>query len=148
MPKSQKNAEIFICEKCDFKCSRQSNYTKHLMTRKHKILTNTYTDTYIKNANIYSCDCGKEYKHRQSLNNHKKICTYVFEPEPKPEPEIKEKTLVTQEKTTEEKLLECIEKQGKLMEKQSQVIEKLTENIETSQPKVINNYLYLLLGEI
>ena len=31
-------------------------------------------------------------------------------------------------------------KQGKLMEKQSQVIEKLTENIETSQPKVINNY--------
>lgn len=26
----------FICEICDFKCSKSSNYTKHLLTRKHK----------------------------------------------------------------------------------------------------------------
>ena len=37
-----KNAELFNCENCNFICSKKSNYTKHLMTAKHKILTNTY----------------------------------------------------------------------------------------------------------
>ena len=71
---------IFICESCKFKCSNKYNYNKHLLTKKHEILTNTDTNTYnidVKNAkNIFKCHCGKEYKHRQSLNNHKKICDY------------------------------------------------------------------------
>jgi len=35
----------------------------------------------------HQCECGKEYKHRQSLSVHRKICTYnepVVEPEPEP----------------------------------------------------------------
>uniref|UniRef100_A0A6C0C4S4 C2H2-type domain-containing protein n=1 Tax=viral metagenome TaxID=1070528 RepID=A0A6C0C4S4_9ZZZZ len=71
---------IFICEKCTFKCSNKYNYNKHLLTKKHKILTNTDTNTYnidVKHVkNIFMCECGKEYKHRQSLHNHKKICDY------------------------------------------------------------------------
>ena len=35
--KMPKNAKIFHCMACDFVCSKQSNYTKHLRTRKHKI---------------------------------------------------------------------------------------------------------------
>lgn len=136
-----KNADKFDCEKCHFKCSKQSDYTRHLLTRKHQILTNTY----IKNANIYSCDCGKEYKHRQSLNNHKKLCTYVYEPDPepepeaKPEPEPKPEPDIKEKKTLDtESVLEAMMKQ---MHQQGKVIEKLVENMETSQPtKVINNY--------
>ena len=141
--KIPKNPNEYVCIKCNYTTLSKKDYTKHLMTRKHQMLTNVDNDVdkkMPKNAKQYQCECGKEYKHRQSLSVHKKTCTYINEPEPEPEPEIKEKILVTQEKTTEDKLLECIEKQGKLMEKQSQVIEKLTENIETSQPKVINNY--------
>jgi hypothetical protein len=47
---------------------------KHLNT--DKILTNTDT-IYVKNSflpNIFKCDCGKKYKHRQSLFTHKKKC--------------------------------------------------------------------------
>jgi hypothetical protein len=33
---TQKNAENFICEKCDFVCSKKSNYERHILTRKHK----------------------------------------------------------------------------------------------------------------
>ena len=69
-----KNAENFYCEKCDFGCSKRSNYEKHLLTRKHEILTNTYNKTP-KNAE-YVCECGKKYKHRQSLNNHMKKCKF------------------------------------------------------------------------
>jgi hypothetical protein len=78
--KMPKNADKYICESCHFKCSKKSNYTKHLLTSKHqntyKILTNT--DIYdAENADIissFNCNCGKEYKHRQSLFNHKKKC--------------------------------------------------------------------------
>ena len=31
-----KNADYFYCEICDFKCSKQSNYNKHTLTRKHQ----------------------------------------------------------------------------------------------------------------
>ena len=83
------NADNFCCDICDFICSKQSNYIKHLMTRKHKNMSKILTNTYIlasKNAenvenvdnseitNNIVCECGKEYKHRQSLWNHKKKC--------------------------------------------------------------------------
>ena len=72
--KMPKNAENFICEKCDFNTSKSSNYEKHVLTRKHKILTNTYKKN-AENAE-YICVCGKQYKHRQSLNNHRNRCNF------------------------------------------------------------------------
>ena len=70
-----KNAKKFICEKCDFKCSKMSDYKRHILTAKHQILTDTYIKT-AENAKAFKCECGNEYKHRQSLNNHKHKCTY------------------------------------------------------------------------
>jgi hypothetical protein len=47
------------------------------LTPKHtntdKILTNTDANAQ-KNPNTYNCNCGKQYKHRQSLFTHKKKC--------------------------------------------------------------------------
>ena len=62
-----KKIQKFRCEICDYECSKQSQLERHLSTEKHKILTNT-------DAKRYICECGKEYKHRQSLFNHKKKC--------------------------------------------------------------------------
>ena len=77
-----KNANKFYCENCDFKCFKYSDWNRHLLTLKHqntdKILTNTDAGV-AKNAtalNAHICDCGKEYKHRQSLFNHKQKCNY------------------------------------------------------------------------
>ena len=69
-----KNAAFFTCSICDFKCSKKSNYTKHLLTLKHKMLTNVDTENAEKTSHLFQCDCGKEYKHRQSLSVHKKTC--------------------------------------------------------------------------
>ena len=44
---------------------------KHLLTAKHKTARNTYIT---RGEQILSCECGKIYKHRQSLYNHKKRC--------------------------------------------------------------------------
>ena len=62
-----KKIQKFRCENCDYECSKQSQLERHQSTEKHKILTNT-------DAKRYICECGKEYKHRQSLFNHKKKC--------------------------------------------------------------------------
>ena len=74
----QKTANIFRCETCDFNTGNKCNYLKHLDTRKHKILTQTLTQTdtnLAKDATPqFVCLCGKSYKHRQSLYAHKKTC--------------------------------------------------------------------------
>ena len=70
----QKNANIFRCETCDFATGNKCNYLKHLDTRKHKILTKTYTNLAKNATPLFECLCGKSYKHRQSLYAHKKVC--------------------------------------------------------------------------
>ena len=86
MKKTPKNAALFECILCDFKCSKKSDYIRHTVTRKHNYRTNLEQKTP-KNAvntkpetNIdsYVCDCGKLYKARNSLWYHKKKCkTYI-----------------------------------------------------------------------
>jgi len=94
-----KNAGNFYCKKCDFRCCKQSDWNRHIMTRKHnmtdKILTNDLQNNSllhhndnklscdvlygVKNATpLFICKCGNKYKHRQSLFNHKKKC-YINE---------------------------------------------------------------------
>ena len=70
--KMPKNAEKYYCKKCTFECSKKSNYINHISTRKHKMMT--VNDG--KNADIHYCDCGKVYKYRQGLFNHKKKCSF------------------------------------------------------------------------
>ena len=78
MKKMPKNAEIYVCENCNFKCSKKSNFDKHLLTRKHKILTNP-NEKMPKNAAAFQCECGKVYKHNSTLSSHKKKCTFIIE---------------------------------------------------------------------
>jgi hypothetical protein len=73
--KIPKNPPKYLCEECNYTTSSKKDFNKHNLTAKHQILTNTYTKIP-KIPTAYSCECGKEYKHRQSLNNHKKQCTY------------------------------------------------------------------------
>ena len=78
---STKNAskcvtENLVCEICDYTCSRKSDLTRHLMTRKHKnqqkTLKNAQNEQYMQN--VFSCKCGKVYKERTGLWRHEKKC--------------------------------------------------------------------------
>ncbi len=69
--KNAENAEIFICKKCNFKCYKQSNYTIHLSTAKHKKICN---DIKKMPKDEFICSCGKEYKHSSGLWRHKQGC--------------------------------------------------------------------------
>jgi hypothetical protein len=75
--KSPKLLHKFYCKYCDYGCSKESDYNKHLLTRKHNRLTTVDKNSpKLAKAN-YECECGKEYKSRQGLQQHKKKCKYL-----------------------------------------------------------------------
>ena len=94
--KSSESSAKFKCECCDYITVRKSQYERHLMTLKHKILTNTYE--IVPKSSKYNCECGKEYKHRQSLYTHKQKCSYT-----------KNVIAVIDNDTPGESTLECME---------------------------------------
>jgi hypothetical protein len=80
--KSPKISYKFTCEKCNYRCSKNSEFTKHKLTAKHIRLT--YADGKIiqssNNENKkYECHCGNVYLQRQSLYRHKQSCKLVPE---------------------------------------------------------------------
>ena len=73
MKLTSKNTQYnFSCIDCDFKCSKKGDYSRHLLTLKHKkqqkstVLTSQY----------FTCNCGKIYKERSGLWRHKKKCSF------------------------------------------------------------------------
>jgi uncharacterized C2H2 Zn-finger protein len=71
--KTHESTNNFVCELCEYITHNKKDYFKHINTNKHVILTG-YLQTLHKKTEIYNCNCGKKYNHRQSLHNHKKKC--------------------------------------------------------------------------
>jgi hypothetical protein len=78
---SQKVAQYFYCNLCDYNTCKKANYDKHIITPKHLRMTEDYiggqkvAKSSKKVANqTFNCECGKTYKHRQGLWKHKKQC--------------------------------------------------------------------------
>ena len=66
----------YTCEKCNFKCNKKFSWNRHLSTSKH---LKEKTCHELENNKIlnksYSCECGKQFTHRQSLSVHRKKCS-------------------------------------------------------------------------
>ena len=82
--KAQKSATLFVCEKCKYTTCKKSDYSRHILTPKHKNTTfiqhyTTKSANFFNNVSYFSCECGKTYPYRSSLHNHKKKC--IFENE-------------------------------------------------------------------
>ena len=69
--KTPKNTYKHMCELCDFKCNKKSDYDRHSVTLKHKMLTKCLLNVDQKTIS-YICICGKKYSYKQSLHVHKK----------------------------------------------------------------------------
>ena len=68
--KHEKNTKIFVCEKCDYSSSKQSEWNRHITTRKHKNNDKCLQEK----SHKLICVCGNKYKYRQSLSVHRKSC--------------------------------------------------------------------------
>jgi DNA-directed RNA polymerase subunit F len=70
-------AETYVCELCDYTCSKQSDFNKHLGTGKHKRIT---MDNSLDNKiapREYKCECDRKYTFCSGLSKHKKKCNFL-----------------------------------------------------------------------
>jgi len=79
--KVPKSSAGFSCLACDYNSVRESQFNRHLLTRKHKILTNTNEKFQkVPDDKSYQCVCGHSYKFASSLCFHRKKCLMVLSP--------------------------------------------------------------------
>jgi len=68
---------MFYCKSCEYSCSKQSEFNKHIVTAKHKMIVNgskKISKISKTNNNEYECVCGKTYKYDSGYYRHKKVC--------------------------------------------------------------------------
>ena len=75
--KSQKVAQNFYCEKCDYTSHRKNDYDKHLQTKKHAQSQWGKMGQKVAKSRTFFCDCGKSYVYQKGLNRHKQVCQNI-----------------------------------------------------------------------
>ena len=80
MEKSKKNADMFVCKSCDFKCCKLSNWTAHISTRKHLEIEQNRLEkrpTFIcESCDVTCCSLSKWDRHMSTekhLRNIKRL---------------------------------------------------------------------------
>jgi hypothetical protein len=140
---TQKTAENFICEKCDFICSKKSDYEKHLLTRKHK----NDDKKAPKSAEQNVCICGKHFKYRQGLFVHRKKCIdyekNVTTDGLVLETEINKKIESTTDKELKELVKELIKQNGELVKTINEIVPKIGNTNITNNNNSFNLNVFL-----
>lgn len=114
-----------------FNTNRANDWNKHIQSKKH--LLNTDECDIQVHDNYLSCDiCGKIYKHRQSMNRHKKLCS-----EKKAETQAECEINPSPQLMTAELLLQMIQQNQELknllIEQNTQIISNQSQFVEHQQ---------------
>ena len=130
---TQKNSLNFECKNCNFNTSKQNDYKRHLLTDKHKRLQNN-DKSGVENKK-YICDCGREYKYRQGLYNHRKSC----------KGEKKETAIIENEENVDYKsmFLEMINENKELRKTITEMIPKMGNNNNNNIKQKFNINVFL-----
>ena len=75
--KRSKKGPLFLCKLCDFECSKQSKWNRHVTTQKHLYgLDGNKTGFFgIEKGPILKCSCGQGYNSYSGLWKHKQKCS-------------------------------------------------------------------------
>jgi len=139
----------FQCEKCNFNCSKQSDWSRHVKTRKH---INYAEPEPSKTPHSYLCGtCDKEYTNRSSLWYHMKKCGAICKTEQTVKSTESEKTpyldiinrlladnielrnfILEQTKTTTDTISKTNDKINKVIEQNVDLVNKVLESNKTT----------------
>ncbi len=138
--KPPKNAKQNVCELCNFTCSKNCDWLRHLATVKHTLLINNTKKT----PKECVCVCGKKYKFMSSLCYHKKKCP-VINPSLEEKPIIKEQEQNVMNDVSANLIFELV-KQNKefqqlLVEQNQKIFDQNQKMLEMTKPtnNVINS---------
>ena len=131
--KEQKSSNDFCCKNCNYFTPRKSQYERHISTDKHKRLQNNDAGTILNKK--YICDCGREYKYRQGLYNHRKSC----------KGEKKETAIIENEENVDYKsmFLEMINENKELRKTITEMIPKMGNNNNNNIKQKFNINVFL-----
>ena len=130
---TQKTHTNFVCELCDFKCCKRSDWNRHINTLKH-----LNANKMLENANIFTpknadtltfiCKkCNKDFKHSSSLSRHKNKCQ---------QPKKEKQEIINEIEITPELIINVLQQNKEL---QQIIIEQNKTIIELSKNGTINN---------
>lgn len=125
----KKNEKKYVCEVCDFSTFKKTDYNRHILTIKHK---NAFLDKKEneenENQKLYTCICGKSYKHQSSLSKHKKTCKNKNPDE----------TLISLFKIQQEQNNKIIENQQELQQKHIDLIGFIFKRLDNIEERIKN----------
>jgi hypothetical protein len=122
--KTPKNAKIFYCEKCNYKCSKNSDWNRHIVTAKHKKEINGNDWKQKKRTCEY---CEKSFKTASGLWKHEQKCYRLHEPPEQPQ---ENSTKPTDSTMIIELLKQNQEFKEMMLEQSKQIQEQQQENQE------------------
>ena len=142
--KNAKNAKIFECVICDFRCSKLSNYNNHISTRKHQLEINGNCGID-KTADKYECDiCSKEFKTNSGLWKHKRKCsiaqaTEISKTNNTPSTDIDKELLIKMLLKNQDIMEGVILKNSDIMDKMIEMMPNMGMNISNNSHNTTNN---------
>ena len=128
MKNLRKSPKIFECIDCQYKCSKNSEWAKHIATRKH--INRTISNE--KSPEMNCCKfCKKEYKAKSSLWYHQRKCISNNETEE------------AQEKASSDIVVELLQQNQELIAKQNETLkqnqELQTQLVELAKERTVTN---------
>ena len=141
---------FFVCEYCDFKCNKESNYKLHIETIKHKRVTESNKKMPNMGKQNFSCICGNSYMYRPGLAKHKRNCL-IFKSSKKECEDINSNNGVVSENKIEEKVdtktdkelkdlvKELIKQNGELVKTIHDMVPKIGNTNITNNTNNMNN---------
>ena len=131
--RAEKEHSDYVCETCDFKCSKKYNWIRHLTTSKHIQVTGSKHNVTEKGQKEQKmiCQCGKEYASRNGLWKHKQKCNKPQEQEQKQEQEKEQKQEKEKEKdepTDKELIMMLIKDNSELRNMILEIVKNGTQN--------------------
>jgi hypothetical protein len=132
--KTKKNENKFTCDFCYFNTYKKTDYSRHILTLKHKNNASTTYDNN-KNEKIYVCEyCKKEYNDRAGLWRHNKKCSQK-------EVNLEERGKITDIKNniTPELIIEIIKQNQELQKQNNELQKQMMEVIKNGTNNVTNS---------
>ena len=134
MKKHQKTKKKYSCEKCDYFTCKKTDYKRHLETKKHQMITNSYK---LVTPKKHACCCGRSYIYRQGLYTHKKKCLKIGEKFEENTENKKETELANPENIT--KLLKTILQKNDIILQENRELKKEMKNLKITNITNNNN---------
>jgi len=131
----QKIANKYVCNHCDYKCSKNSDYVKHNNTRKHKIATMEILEIPI--IADHTCSiCDKKFKTYSGLWKHSYKC---LSPPKQPSPQSHSSTEDMQMTLILELVKQNQEFKNLLIQQSNQMMEQNKTMIDVAKNSQVSN---------